>query len=164
MKSMKTGIRPLFLILLSFLLSIALCACDAFPEDYYFHDDWITEKDGDRDSVAWTAYSLSSDETKTFTFTKFSGIKTIYSLEKSSDAAFSCEWDVTLEDGKFKIVLIDVKEKKIIKTICEGSDSGNFSDLELPNGNYIIRFVGYCADVSGEIHFSTDQGKDKLTN
>lgn len=134
-----------------------MCACDTFPEDYYFNEDWITGADwlgaGKNDSVAWDSYSISSHETKSFSFVQFSGIETVFTMYSVSQPVISCEWDVTVESGEFKIVLIDLNQKEIVKTICEGSGRGVLEDIELPSRSrkYIIRLVGHCADVSGKI-------------
>ncbi len=167
MRKPAKNARPKFIpVLLCVLFLLCLCACDTFPEDYYFNEDWITGEDwlgaGKHDSVVWDSYSVSSEETKTFSFVQFSGIKTVFTVGSIEKPVISCEWDVTVESGKFKIVLIDVAQKEIVQTICEGSGSGALEDIELPGSSrkYIIRLVGHFADASGKITIRTAESEE----
>lgn len=85
-----------------------------------------------------------------FSLQSFSGARTIRILDIGEDENFSCTWDITVNKGQFKLVLIDTENDKVVKTICEGSGTGSINDYELSSGEYRVKSVGDCAVVEGE--------------
>lgn len=91
-----------------------------------------------------------------FSFGKFSGSRTVEIINLDAISDLSFEWNIVVEKGSFKIVLVDIRNEKVVETICEGSDIGNVEVLDLPPGAYRVKFAGKNATAKGEFDFAID--------
>lgn len=84
-----------------------------------------------------------------FSLGKFSGSQTVKVINLKEGQDLASIWDVNVEDGKFKIVVIDMENARIVQKIV-GSDSGSAQIPNIPAGEYRVKFVGDGASVIGE--------------
>lgn len=87
-----------------------------------------------------------------FSFQRFSGSKTVYIFEAEDTLQLSFSWDIRVEQGQFKVVLLDLKNSKIIETICDGTSEGKKDNYNLVTGEYRIKFVGNNAKLAGQFY------------
>ncbi|EHI99632.1 hypothetical protein CDLVIII_3047 [Clostridium sp. DL-VIII] len=79
----------------------------------------------------------------------FSGIDTICFLEAKEDTEITFDYDSTVDNGKFKAVLINPKNE--VETIVEGTDQSS-KTIKLTKGQYSFKNVG--ANAAGKIKIS----------
>lgn len=89
-----------------------------------------------------------------FSFERLSGSQTVEIINSDAISSLSFEWDVVVEKGYFKIVLVDIKNESVVETICEGTGSGYIEVLDLPAGAYRVKFVGNNATAKGEFNLT----------
>lgn len=138
-------------IIIAVLLCIFLLNTSLFNPSQIYDNERLLASESDNYHAAQGVVKNPDEQ---FSFGKLSGARTaqIINLDAISDLLF--EWDIVVEKGSFKIVLVDIKNEKVIETICEGTDIGNVEVLNLPSGAYRVKFVGNNATAKGEFNFA----------
>lgn len=75
-------------------------------------------------------------------FQLFTGLDTMWNIEVNGDTKLSINYNLNIEKGDFKIVLINSKDK--VQTILEGKQNGS-KDIDIEAGSYTIKMVGLKA-------------------
>lgn len=157
-KRKKAYIVSLLCIIVAAVLCFLLFYLPVFnPGRIYYNDNLILSKTDSYHSEKTIQMPIDGDSEGNFSFGNFSGLKTVKTIMLHEDGSLFYSWDVNVESGHFKIVLIDIESQKILETICDGSGYGNSEIHNLPNGEYCIKFVGDNTTVSGK--FSITESK-----
>ncbi|WP_062197064.1 hypothetical protein [Massilibacterium senegalense] len=140
--------RKLFIFLLIMAMMMGVIGCSDITEkqkSIYNNDEKIIQQ---ADSYTYTKRisTTRNNETK-MRFQSFAGMETIYREKDAKSVIF--EYDVTIQKGDFKIVLV-TPEKKVV-TLVEGSEKGS-ETIKLKNGENKIKIVG--KDAKGTINYS----------
>lgn len=157
-KRKKAYIVSLLCIIVAAVLSFLLFYLPVFNPGRIFYDNKLLLSETDRyHSERAIQMSFDGESEGNFSYGKFSGAKTIKTIILHENGSLSYSWDVYVERGRFKIILIDIENQNILETICDGSSNGNSEIHNLPNGEYCIKFAGDKAAVSGK--FSLTESK-----
>lgn len=120
-------------------------------ENMYNDNDKIIEKDNNYTSR--TFRSNRNNNKLEIKYSGFSGIDTICFLEAKEDTEITFNYDSTVENGKFKVVLINPKNE--VENILEGTEQ-NSKTIKLTKGKYSLKNVGANADGKVEIDISSN--------
>ena len=107
-----------------------------------YDDDAKIVQNGD--VINMEDYSIGDVEVGHNFSCKFTGVKTIYTLNANVDSTASINYDLKTQSGKFKCVYVDVNNT--ITVIVEQNGSGNLT-LTVPKGENVIRIVGADAQL-----------------
>lgn len=153
---------------LIFLIGI-MCSCglsnqntntNSDKEKMYNNNDKIVQEDNNYTYV--TSESTIKNNEIQMKYSSFSGIDTICSLKAKEDTEVTFNYDSTVNNGKFKVVLINPKNE--VETILEGTEQRS-KTIKLTKGKYRFRNVGVNADGKIRISISSNSGvkitKDK---
>lgn len=92
-------------------------------------------------------------------YNDFSGVDSMCFLEVKEDTEITLNYDSTVDNGKFKVVLINPKNE--LETILEGTEQSS-KTIKLTKGKYRFRNVG--ANAEGEVRISFNSNSDvKMT-
>lgn len=92
-------------------------------------------------------------------YSGFCGVDTICFLEVKEDTEITLDYDSTVDNGKFKAVLISPKSE--LETILEGTEQSS-KTIKLTKGKYKFRNVG--ANAEGKVKISVNSNSDvKMT-
>ncbi len=150
-KRKKAHIVSLLCIIVAAVLCFLRFYLPVFNPGHIFYDNNLLLSEIDRyHSEKAVQMPFGGDSEGNFSFGKFSGAKTVKTIMLHENGSLFYSWDVYVERGHFKIVLIDIENQKILETICDGSSNGNSEIHNLPNGEYCIKFAGDQAAVSGK--------------
>ncbi|WP_026887867.1 hypothetical protein [Clostridium beijerinckii] len=86
-------------------------------------------------------------------YSGFSGLETICFLEVSEDTEITFNYDSTVDNGKFKEVVINPKNE--VENIVEGTDQSS-KTIKLTKGKYSLKNVGANADGKIKINISSN--------
>lgn len=126
-------------------------------KNIYNNNDKIVQEDNNNTYVTCKS-SIKNNEIE-MKYGGFSGIDTICFLEVKEDTEITFDYDSTVDDGKFKAVLINPKNE--VETILEGTEQSS-KTIKLTKGKYRFRNVGANAD--GKIRISISSNSDvKIT-
>ncbi len=153
MKKRKVSIIILiFSIMIAILLCVLLFKSPIFnPESSYYNDNLLYNEFDNIHTKNWKSNKTQDDKMIAFSIGDFSGVRTVYKFEvtENQNRSISYSWNVTVEKGNFKIVLIDITNSKV-EVLCEGSGNGSINNHSLQSGEYRIKFVGDKTAVNGE--------------
>ncbi|AQR91762.1 hypothetical protein [Clostridium saccharobutylicum] len=163
---MKIKNKFLLGLCLIFLLSI-MCGCglsinqdkneNSNKNNMYNNNDKIVQEDNNNTYVNCKS-NIKNNEIE-MKYSGFSGIDTICFLEVKEDTEITFDYDSTVNNGKFKAVLINPKNE--VETILEGTEQSS-KTIKLIKGEYRFRNVGANAD--GKIRISGSSNSDvKIT-
>lgn len=147
--------RGLIIFSLTVILLGSLTGCRV--SDYQssiYNDDSKIVKQADSYSFRNRIGSTSNDKTE-MRFGTFYGVDSIWSMDAKADDIVNIEYDIKIERGNFKVVLINPDNK--VTTIAEGSKSGK-EELKLQNGKSRVKVVGNNA--KGAIKLSVKGGEN----
>lgn len=149
-KRKKTHIVSFFCIIAAAVLCVLLFQSPIFnPGRIYYNDNLLVKENETYHAIKSVGPPISEGSEGRFSFGGFSGSRTIDIIHVDEGESLTFTWDVLVEHGKFKIVLVDTQNAKIIGTICEGSGKGIANNDSLPAGEYRVKFVGDNATVEG---------------
>ena len=149
-KRKKAHIVSFLCIIAAAILCVLLFQSPIFNPGRIYHDDSLLVKENENyHAIKSVGVPINEGSEGRFSIGRFSGSRTINIIQIEEGESLSYSWDVLVERGKFKIVLVDTQNAKIIETICEGSGKGSMNDYNLPAGEYRVKFVGDYATVEG---------------
>lgn len=122
------------------------------PGRTYYKDNLLFSESDNFHSTGTNGTTLQENQKNEFSFQRFSGAKTVYIFETEDNTQLSFSWDISVEQGQFKVVLIDLKNSKIIETICDGTSEDKKDNYNLATGEYRIKFVGDNAKLAGQFY------------
>lgn len=135
---------------LIFLISI-MCGCglsinqdkneNSNKVNMYNNNDEIAQEDNNY-TYRTCRNNMNNNEIEV-KYSGFSGIETICFLEASEDTEITFNYDSTVDNGKFKAVLINPKNE--VENIVEGTEQ-NSKTIKLTKGKYSLKNVGANAD------------------
>lgn len=140
----KCRLVIVFSLLMSLMFILSGCAVSEFQKTVYNDDSKIVKQ---ADSYNFRSrVGTTTNEKSEIKFTTFYGMDTLWSIEAKEEAAITVEYELKIEKGNFKIVLIGPDNKVI--TITDGGKSGK-QELKLQKGNSRIKIVG--KDAKGQV-------------
>ena len=137
---------------LLFLLVLSGCAAGQ-DKQKIFDDNAAIIQDGDSYTFVNRTGSTLSDEEVELTYTGFSGVQTIWTMEVSATSAVDFEFNSTVNSGDFKVVL--VTPDKAVVTLLTGTQQGDATQA-LTQGKYAVKLIGRNAD--GQFKLSLKPG------
>lgn len=150
-KRKKLHLISIFCIVLAVILCYILTNFPIFnPKIIYGNDSLIVREIDNYHMANGITGAFDENGIINFSIKSFSGSRTIRILDIYEGENLSCTWDISVNRGQFKLVLIDIRNGKIVKTICEGSGIGSINDYELSSAEYRIKAVGDNAAVEGQ--------------
>lgn len=141
-----------FCIMIAIIICVLLFQSPTFnPGRIYYNDNLLYKEIDNIHAKNWKSNKTQDDKVIEFSIGDFSGMRTVHKFEvtENQNLSISYSWNVTVEKGNFKIVLIDISNSKV-EVLCEGSGNGSISNLSLQSGKYRIKFVGDKTAVNGE--------------
>ena len=144
---------------LIFLIGI-MCGCgfsnqnknmNSNKENMYNNHDKIVQEDNNYTYV--TSGSTRENNEIEIKYSGFSGIDTICFLEAKEDTEITFNYDSTVDNGKFKAVLIDPNNEA--ENILEGTEQSN-KTIKLTKGKYDLKNVGANADGKIKIYINSN--------
>lgn len=159
-KQKKAYIVFVLCIIAAAVLCFLLFYLPVFNPGYiFYHNNLLLRETDSYHSEKSVQMLFDKDSEKNFSFGKFSGVKTVKTMMPDENGRLFYSWDVHVERGHFKVVLIDIENQRILETICDGSGNGNSEIHNLPHGEYCIKFVGDKATVSGKFSITESTAK-----
>lgn len=126
-------------------------------ENMYNNNDKIVQEDNNYNYI--TFGNTGKNNEIEIQYSGFSGIDTICFLESKEDTEITFNYDSTVDNGKFKVVLINPKNE--VESILEGTEK-NSKTIKLSKGKYSFRNVGANSD--GKIRISISSNSNvKIT-
>lgn len=122
------------------------------PGRIYYKDNLLFSESDNFHSTGANGTTLQANQKNEFSFQGFSGSKTVYIFETDDNTQLAFSWNINVEQGQFKVVLIDLKNSKVIETICDGTSEGKKDNYNLVTGEYRIKFVGDSAKLAGQFY------------
>lgn len=122
------------------------------PGRVYYNDNLLLSENDNYHSTGTNGATLQANQQNEFSFQSFSGSKTAYIFEMKDSTQLSFSWDISVEQGQFKVVLVDLKNLEIIEVICDGTAAGKKDNYNLATGEYRIKFVGNNAKLTGQFY------------
>lgn len=122
------------------------------PGRIYYKDNLLFSESDNFHTTGANGTTLQANKKNEVSFQRFSGSKTVYIFEADGNTQLSFSWNMSVEQGQFKVVLIDLKNSKIIETICDGTSEGKKDNYNLVTGEYRIKFVGDNAKLTGQFY------------
>jgi hypothetical protein len=148
----KAALLVVFSLLVSLVLLLTGCSASEFQKSVY-NDDSKLIKQADSYSYKSRVGSTTSEKSE-IKFGSFFGMDTLWSIEAKEEAVVTLEYDIKIEKGDFKVVLIGPDNKVI--TIVDKGNSGK-QELRLQKGNSRIKIVGKDAKGQVKINISGDR-------
>lgn len=146
--------RKLDLVGLCLLAVMILFGCTAGQDKQkIFDDNTAIVQDGDSYTFVNRNGSTDSDAAIALTYTGFSGVQTIWTLEVSATSEVDYEYNSTVDSGDFKVVFV-TPEYKVV-TLLSGTQQG-VGTQELAPGKYAVKLVGRKTD--GQLTLSLTPG------
>lgn len=133
---------------------LAACAPDSGKADI-FEDDARIAEEGDTFSYAIRNAPTTAESQLNLTYTKFSGMETIWTLTAATESLAAFEYTSNVKSGDFKVVLIDPEDR--VSVLVNGSMDGSQS-FRLSPGEYRVKVVGRKTD--GQIKFTLSLDAD----
>jgi hypothetical protein len=141
------------LLLISLMLYLTGCSVSDYQKSIYDDDSKIASQ---ADSYNFRSRSGNTSNEKTeVKFGAFYGADTLWTINANKDSVLTVEYDVKLEKGDFKVVLID-PDNKII-AIVSGQKAGE-QEVKVKSGNSRIKIVGKNA--KGQVKINITGNKD----
>ena len=150
-KRRKAHVISALCIIAAVILCVVLFRSPVFNPGRAYTNNALLFEEQERYHNTRSTVSPVNDGTQTFSIERFSGVRTIRVMDATDGTHLSYAWDITVNSGKFKIVLIDMDKVKLAEIICEGSGSGTVDDYLMTSGDYRIKFVGDGANVEGTL-------------
>jgi hypothetical protein len=147
--------RKLIIFSLTVILLVTLTGCRV--SDYQssiYNDNSKIIKQADSYNFKNRIGSTSNDKSE-MKFGTFYGVDSIWSIDAKADDIVNIEYDLKIERGNFKVVLISPDNK--VTTIAEGNKSGK-EELKLQDGKSRVKVVGNNA--KGAIKLSAKGGEN----
>jgi len=146
--------RNFILVCVCLLFVTVLFGCTAGQDKQkIFDDNAAIIQDGDSYTFVNRTGSTDSDEAIALTYTGFSGLQTIWTMEVSATSEVDFEFNSTVDSGDFTVVL--VTPEKAVVTLLTGTQQGTATQ-ELTPGKYAVKLVGRNAD--GQLRLSLTPG------
>lgn len=139
-------------IMIAIFLCIILFQSTTFNSGRIYHNENLLIKEFDTYHCNnWKTNKIQEENMIEFSIGRFSGVRTVKKFEvtENQNHSLSYSWDMTVDNGNFKIVLVDITNSNV-EVLCEDSGNGSFSNLSLPSGDYCIKFVGDNATANGK--------------
>ena len=150
-----------FSLIVTMWLFLIGCSVSEFQESVYSDDSKIT-KQADSYNFRSRVGSTTSKKSE-IKFVSFFGMDTLWSIEAKEEAVVTLEYDIKIEKGDFKVVLIGPDNKVIV--IVDKGKSGK-QELRLQKGNSRIKIVGKGAKGQVKINITGNKNIEikKLNN
>ena len=147
--------KSLMCACLLFLVSATGCGISDKHQKAYDSVEQIAQQ-GDSYSYGNRLCSEQSNDEFNLKYDGFSGTDTIWILESKEDGEITVNYDSTINNGDFKVVLAypDTKE---IENISEGTEQGN-KTIKLKKGESRLKLVGKNA--AGDLKISITETKN----
>lgn len=156
MKNYYKLIIPLLALFIT--TSIAGCKSISRYQESIFNDEKKIVKEGDSHTYKTRLGSIKNNETD-IKFTSFTGSETIYKFKADEENNITFNFNSTINNGDFKVVLITPEDEII--NIIYGQEEGSETIL-LKKGISRMKLVGNKAN--GEINIYIDAEKEiKIT-
>ena len=146
--------------ILVFAICLALLFC-VFPG---CSNDWAADFDDDEkiassSSSASTAGSsiMTINNSSTIKYSSFNGKKDMWSVNSNGAGAITLEYDLQINGGRFKCVLVS-PDKDV--TVLFHETSSDTKSIDVPEGKSIIKFVGDGAGI--ELRIKITEGGDSI--
>lgn len=137
--------RVMFSVILILAVVLAGCGVKQEQKEMYNSNQAIA---GSGDSYSYGNRSGEvTAESADIEFTKFYGSDTIWTIEAEQDSKVNIEYQQSMKDGEFKIVLITPDGN--VQVVAENRAEGE-TELILPKGKNVVKFVGRGGD--GKVH------------
>lgn len=122
------------------------------PGRIYYNDNLLLSEIDNYHSTGTNGVTLQANQQNEFSFQSFSGSKTAYIFEMKNHTQLSFSWDISVEQGQFKVILVDLKNLEIIEVICDGTAAGKRDNYNLATGEYRIKLVGDNSKLAGQFY------------
>ena len=141
----KLFVISILILFLSLTFIFAGCSkVSSYQESIYSDESKIINE---ADSYSYLIRTGSTkDNISTVGFKTFNGMETIWTIDTEEEGTLTIEYNTVINQGKFKLVLIDSNNN--VQTIVEQDGSGTAS-IELKKGKSRLKIVG--VDAQGEI-------------
>ncbi len=150
----------LFIGLLILLDIVVSCGFNVGQKNIYNNNKKIAQQ-GDSHTYNRRTGNENSNDKIDWKYSGFSGDDTIWILKPKEDGEITINYDSTVNNGNFKVVLTNPKKQEI-KTILEGIEEGS-ETIKLLKEEYRIKIVGKNAE--GNIKLSINENKNvEITN
>jgi len=149
-KKMAHAISLLCVLCAGFLVFILSATTVFNPGQIYDNDRLIIEEEDRYHAVNFNCSPISENVETDFSFAPFSGSKTIHIFEIDSEGSLIYSWNMIVNKGQFKVVLVNIEKQQVIEIMFEGTGNGK-NEVNLPQGEYRIKFVGNKATAKGQI-------------
>ena len=148
MKSTKTMLLALLMI------ALIVCAFTGCNTDYAadFDDDSKIAGRSTTSSVSG-ASELTINNVSTFKYSTFNGTRDMWSVTNFGAGSLKIEYDLTINKGRFKCVLVDPNGE--VKILFDET-SAKTKTVDLLEGDSIIKFVGDGAGLELVISITTE--------
>lgn len=152
--------KLLMCVCLLFLISVTGCGTSDKHQKAYDSVEQIAQQ-GDSYSYVNRLCSEKSKDKIKLKYDGFSGTDTIWILESKEDGEITVNYDSTIKNGNFKVVLAypDTKE---IENISEGTEQGN-KTIKLKKGESRLKLVGKNAAGDLKIALTETKNLEKIT-
>lgn len=152
---MKLKNKLLLCACLLFLVSVTGCGVSEKHQKAYDDVEQIAQQ-GDSYSYGNRLCSEQSNDKFNLKYDGFSGTDTIWILESKEDGEITVNYDSTINNGEFKVVLA-YPDKKEVENILEGTEQGK-KTIKLKKGECRLKLVGKNAD--GDLKISLTETKN----
>lgn len=149
---MKTFILKLIFIGVC-LLSVSGCSRIKRYQHNFYDDPEMISQNGDSYSFAVRIGNLINDQLSV-SFEGFTGKQTLWQLTTEKATKLVLDYEITVDDGKFKLCLIDPEQQ--VTVLVEGAEDTQQTITLKPGVNYLA-IVGY--DSAGEIGLALKPNK-----
>lgn len=145
------------LIVGTLLIAILMSGCSNTMADIYDNESKITSDtnsfnlNGIKQEINGNSYNATVE--------KMEGMDTIWTMDVEEETTVDIEYDITLYNGKVKVVLISPDDELTILAECISNqdDSSNTTSLALTQGEYRIKIVA-GEDTKFDISLSISDG------
>ena len=150
----KLSVYSIILLLLSLSFTFAGCSkVSSYQESIYSDESKIIKE---ADSYSYIIRTGSTkDNISTIGFKTFNGMETLWTINTEERGTLTIDYDTVIEQGKFKLVLINPNNE--VQTILENEQSGT-ATIEMIKGKSRLKIVGLDARGEIEITLSMSNG------
>ncbi len=146
----KTALFSLFFSLVFYLTG---CSISEFQKSIYNDDSKIVKQ---ADSYSFKSrIGSTTNEKSDIKFATFYGMDTLWSVEAKEETIVNLEYDLKIEKGDFKVILVSPDNK--VSTLVYGTKAGQ-QDLKLQKGSSRIKIVGRDAKGQVKLYMKGDKG------